>query len=325
MLNQTLKIVEKHSITSEPSLKEFHQRKQQAHFDRLWLIEPEKLDPLRDCMERERIQRTLDLILSLGSLRGKKVVDLGCGNGILAKKMRDAGAQVDAVDVSINALKLLKQGNIENIQPIREYVPMTTLSDNAYDLVLSTELIADLPQEEYRLYVSELSRLVKKTGHVICSTSLDIHSEDALLRFASLAETEFNITAWTFSHHLCFIHLIDFFKAPSRFVKASQDPHYRQQALCRRQGPSQSWFRINSTKIPSLFWKWLQCPSDHIIRRIQQNRSLLIFLEKICSFLWPDAGISHALFLGQRRPIMEAPAIDRKQPDVQARKKILWE
>lgn len=309
---------------SSPSPRKEKRIELQAKFDRLWLVDPKHMDPMRNCMERERINRTMDLVEKFLVLDGKKAADLGCGSGVISRKLRDAGATVDAVDISKNALKTLEQSPSEMIHPIHEYVPMTTLKDDCYDLVLSTELIANLPSDEYRLYFSELSRIVKSDGYVVCSTLIDINSEDALQRFANLAETEFRIDKWIFSHHLCYLRLADFIKAPERFARASRDKEYRLREFDRRFGISKIWFRLNSSKPVGVFWTVVQYPLKPILKWIRQSRSILIALEKICSFLWSDSGISHAIFIGQRRPMVEILPQDEIPKELKHKKQV-WE
>jgi 2-polyprenyl-3-methyl-5-hydroxy-6-metoxy-1,4-benzoquinol methylase len=331
MENKRLKIVKtdnniqnKAEDQSPLSNRKMHRKELQARFDRLWLIDAEHMDPLRNCMERDRIERTMTLIQTTLSLSGKLVADLGCGSGVLTRKTRDAGAKVDALDISVNALKILREHRMDNIEAIQDYVPMTTLKDDSYDLVVSTELIAWLPEDEYRLYFSELARLVKLDGHVVCSTQIDINSDDALQRFANLAETEFKIDKWILSHHLCYLRITDFFKAPARFAKASHDNEYRLRELNRRYGFSQWWFRMNSTKAPAFLWSLIQYPLKPIVGLLRQNRTLLLCLEKICSFFWSQSGISHAIFIGQRRPMLEILP-KNEIPKELKHKKQLWE
>lgn len=306
------------------SNRKMQRQETQAYFDRLWLVDAEHMDPLRNCRERERVDRTLQLIKDQIDLAGKTAADLGCGSGVLTRRLRDAGAKVDAIDISGNALKLLKEKGTENIQPIQDFVPMTILKDDSYDLVMSTELIAVLPHEVYRLYFSEMSRLVKPEGQVVCSTLIDINSEDALQRFGALAETEFKIDQWVFSYHLCHIRISDFFKAPSRFVRASRDSEYRHRELDRRYSISRWWFRLNSSKAAAAFWFIFQYPCKPFVYLLRQNRSILLGLEKFCKFLWSDSGISHAIFIGKRRPMLETlPA--NEIPKELKHKKQVWE
>ncbi len=179
----------------------------QAYFDRLWLVDAESMNPLRNCMERERLDRTVRLAKSHVALDHKRVVDLGCAAGVMTRMLRDEDTQIDAVDISGNALKKLKEQDMTNILPVQDYVPMTTLKDDAYDLVVCTELIADLKPQEYRLLISELARLVKPEGYVVCSTAVDINSEDALQKFRDLAETELQIDEWVVSYHRLYIRI----------------------------------------------------------------------------------------------------------------------
>ncbi|MCE5318258.1 MAG: methyltransferase domain-containing protein [Parachlamydia sp.] len=89
----------------QPSERLSRRKEAEARFDRLWLVSPEQMNPLRNIRERERLDRTLDILKGI-DLQSKRVVDLGCGGGVLSRKLRDSGAEVDAVDISSNALKL---------------------------------------------------------------------------------------------------------------------------------------------------------------------------------------------------------------------------
>ncbi|KAF3362990.1 Uncharacterized protein PHSC3_000526 [Chlamydiales bacterium STE3] len=297
-------------------------QKTEAFFERLWLLDRAQFNPKRHCMECLRVERTLQLIRDYQSMASKKVADLGCGYGIFAKALRDQGAKVDALDIASNALQHVK--NEEHIKPIQDFVPYTHLEDGAYDLVLSTELIAYLPQEEYRLFFSELSRLVNKDGFVVCSTPLDIYSIDALDRFAALAETEFTIEKWVFSHHYLWIKLYRLIQAPHRFVKASKDKRYREEELSKKKGFAKWWFNVNSLVVSGFLWapiKWLLHPFSILI---EKNQHLLLCLEKFSRFVWQEQAISHALFIGKRKPLFETPPEERL-PMERGTKKMIWE
>lgn len=296
----------------------------QARFDRLWKTDPQHLDPHRNVLEQERLDRSLNLLLSKTSLKNKKGVDLGCGKGDFTFSLEKEGAEMDAVDISAVALKLLKEKGGKNITTFQEYVPNTTLKDNDYDLVVCLELIAYLPSDEYRLLFSELARLVKAEGVVMGSTSLDIGSEDALQRYSNLVETEFQVEDWVLSYHRCWIRLREFLEAPAHFSRASREPDYRHRALKDRKGFSQKWFRWNSQSPISYLWfaiSWLLSPLNGWIKR---SRSLLLALEKFCKFFWNQDGISHAIFIGKRRPLFVHQP-ESEIPKVGKQKKQVWE
>lgn len=289
----------------------------------MWKTDPEQFNPERNCMERERISRTWDLILKHFSPEGKQVADLGCGRGILAVKLCEKGASVHAVDIADYPLHQLDQKHIRNLTTSQDYVPRTILRDDFYDLVISTDMIAYLPPDEYRLYFSELSRLIKLSGFVVCSTPIDLCSEDALQRFANFAETEFKIEQWVFSYHRLYIGLLNLLKAPSRFAKAYSNPDYKTSALNQRRGLTRWWFEVNSTAIPAAIWSVVAVILKPIVHKIEQNHTILNFLEKITKLFWTDSGISHAIFLGSRRPLVIEPS--SPPPTERRGRKQVWE
>jgi len=296
----------------------------QAHFETLWHRDPSQFDSFRNCSERERVKRTLAVIEKKISLQGKKVLDLGCGQGNLSRMLRDKGAIVTAVDVAKNALQAFHDIDDENINLIHDCIPHTKLDDGAFDLVLCTDIIGYLSPKEHRLFFSELARLVKKDGFVICSTAIDILSVDALDRFASLADTEFNILHWKLSYHLLWIKFLNFFKSPKRFARARQDSQYRKKVLSKRSGIGRLWFQWNSAAFIGDFWKAFGFLTSPICRFFEQNRSFLLFLEKVCHALKSRRGVSHAIFIARQRPLHKA--ISPKQaPSERKTKKMLWE
>jgi 2-polyprenyl-3-methyl-5-hydroxy-6-metoxy-1,4-benzoquinol methylase len=296
----------------------------QARMDHLWHQNPEQFNPLRNCSERERLERTLHLIREYSHLSDQFAVDLGCASGVFSKKLRDAGASVHAVDVSSLALNKLRESEAHHIEAIQDCLPDTSLKDNTYDLVVCTDVIGFLNPQDYRLLFSELSRLVKSEGFVVCSTALDINTEDPLDKFAKLAETEFNISKWKMSYHLLHIRLSDFFEAPARFVRASREPDYRHREVEKRKGFSRLWFQWNSAYAPSFLWYPLYILATPIVSLLQQSRYLMIVLEKITHFLWNESGISHAIFIGQRRPLVY-PLPREEKPRELKHKKQVWE
>src|SRR5262249_37287255 len=158
----------------------------------------------------------------------------------------------------------------------------------------STEVIGYLPTQQHRLYFSELARLVKTNGLVVCSSALDINTDGAAQLFGSLAETEFQGLSWNFSYHLLYIRMTHFLTFPERMAEASESPELRKQELAEKKGISRWWHRVNSSKPMGLFWKCLSYPLGPVVRAYNQSRWLLLKLESVCKFLWSDSGISHA-------------------------------
>lgn len=296
----------------------------QATLERLWRQNPQQFDPQRDCIQRQRLKNTIETLCEMLPLKGKYAVDLGCGTGDLTRLVRDEGAQIDAVDIATIALQKLKEQDMHHITAIQDCLPLTRLKDNAYDLVICTEVIGYLKSTEYRVFFSELARLVKLDGLVVCSSELDINTQDPLENFAALAETEFNIDRWVISHHMLFIRFCHFFEIPARYIQASQNNEYYQKELSSKTTLGRLWYQWNTTRGMVMFWKFINLASAPIAARAKQNNFLMNFLEKICRFLWSQSGISHALFIGARRPLTFPLAPD-KIPRERKHKKEVWE
>lgn len=315
----------KEDSTSRPFFASRLDRKKalQAKFERLWLLHPEQFNPLRNCMERERLERTWSLLTHYIHPHEKFMADIGCGAGVFSRRLRDAGAKVDAIDIAENALKYMREQDTHDITPKQDAMPSTMLPDQAYDAIVCTELIAELPPEDYRLFFSELSRLIKPNRYVICSSPLDIRTEGGVKKLMELAETEFTIDGFVLSYHALYIRLKNFFKAPGRYVKGWKDPHFRQQEQERRAGFSRFWFRLHST--PPLVWLWIPISwlFIPILATFRNSHYLLIGLEKICQFLWDESGISHIIFIGKRRPF--SPEAPQPTPIERPKKKQIWE
>jgi 2-polyprenyl-3-methyl-5-hydroxy-6-metoxy-1,4-benzoquinol methylase len=293
-----------------------------AKYERLWKVDPEQFNPLRNCMERERLNRTLDLLATHINLKGTLIADLGCGGGEFSRRMRDGGAEVHAVDVAENALKVLREHNFHNIKTIQDYVPRTLLSDSTYNGVSVLELIAELPSDEYRMLFSEIARLMKRDGFVLFSTPVDYRSDDAIERLAMIAETELKILEWRFSYHALYLRLKGFIESPKNFVKGWKDKNLRNKRIEERKGLSRFWYRINTSAILGPLWVPIELLFKPLVYLFRQNRSLLLSLEKVCRFLSDRAGISHVIFIALRKPIMVpnvAPVQERPK------KREVWE
>ncbi len=114
----------------------------------------------------------LDYIEQHAGLRGKTVLDVGCGGGILSEAMARRGADVTGIDMSAPALSVarlhaLEQGvKIDYVQsPAEQYA-----NDHAgqFDVVTCLEMLEHVP--EPASVVQACAQLVKPGGAVIFST-----------------------------------------------------------------------------------------------------------------------------------------------------------
>lgn len=296
----------------------------QAIMERQWLENPGQFDPERDAVQRKRLNNTIEAIKKQLNLTEKRVADLGCGPGNISRLLRDEGATIDALDIAKQALERLKSGDMQRINVFQDCLPYTRLDDNAYDLIVCTEVIGYLNPKEYRMLFAELSRLVNKHGFVACSTSLDLNSDNALERFAALAETEFEIDQWILQYDLLWIKLCRFFEAPQVYLKGSKNRLEREKELNKRKSFDKWWYKFQTTPLFRGIWAGINLIASPIASYCRQNERMMIFLEKLTKFIWSESGISHALFIGKRRP-MTFPLPPEERPIEIKHKRQVWD
>jgi len=106
------------------------------------------------------------------TLAGKKVLDVGCGGGILAESMALKGAEVCGIDLSDRALKVAELHLLESRLAVRyEAVPVEDLAARtpaAFDVVTCMELLEHVPDPSST--VAACARLLKPGGHAFFST-----------------------------------------------------------------------------------------------------------------------------------------------------------
>ena len=115
----------------------------------------------------------LDWIDSLAPLAGKRVLDVGCGGGILADSMARRGADVLGIDLAGKALKVAQLHAIEASTPRIAYreiaaEALAQESPDAFDVVTCMEMLEHVPDPSS--IVRAAATLVKPGGWVFFST-----------------------------------------------------------------------------------------------------------------------------------------------------------
>ncbi len=115
----------------------------------------------------------LDWIQSLAPLRGKAVLDVGCGGGILAESMAVAGAEVLGIDLAGKPLGVARLHALESgVHGVdyREVAAEALAAERpaAFDVVTCMEMLEHVPDPSS--VVSACGKLVKPGGWVFFST-----------------------------------------------------------------------------------------------------------------------------------------------------------
>jgi 2-polyprenyl-6-hydroxyphenyl methylase/3-demethylubiquinone-9 3-methyltransferase len=110
----------------------------------------------------------LDWIAQHAPLEGARVLDVGCGGGILAEAMARRGAKVTGIDLAEKALRVAQLHLLESKLDIR--YEMSSVDDVAgeFDLVTCMELLEHVPDPA--AMVAACARLVRPGGQVFFST-----------------------------------------------------------------------------------------------------------------------------------------------------------
>jgi 2-polyprenyl-6-hydroxyphenyl methylase/3-demethylubiquinone-9 3-methyltransferase len=114
----------------------------------------------------------LGWIDGLAPLAGKRVLDVGCGGGILSEAMARLGAQVTGIDLSekplrVAELHLLESGLSVSYQKISAE-DLAATQAGTFDVVTCMELLEHVPEPPST--VAACAQLVKPGGRVFFST-----------------------------------------------------------------------------------------------------------------------------------------------------------
>ena len=114
----------------------------------------------------------LEWIDNQAGIRGKRVLDVGCGGGILAESMAAGGALVTGIDLSEKALKVAKLHQLESgVQLDYRLIAAEDLAKEqpeAFDVVTCMEMLEHVPDPGSIL--AACAAMVKPGGWVFLST-----------------------------------------------------------------------------------------------------------------------------------------------------------
>jgi 2-polyprenyl-6-hydroxyphenyl methylase / 3-demethylubiquinone-9 3-methyltransferase len=114
----------------------------------------------------------LDWIDNHAHLSGKRVLDIGCGGGILSESMAVRGATVKGIDLSTNALGVADLHSLESgVEVAYEEIAAESIAarePGTYDVVTCMEMLEHVPSPA--AIVQACSTLVKPGGWVFFST-----------------------------------------------------------------------------------------------------------------------------------------------------------
>ncbi len=114
----------------------------------------------------------LSFIKSHTKLTTMRALDIGCGGGLLSEAMAKEGAQVTAIDMSSEAIKVAKMhAEKENLNIDYQDISIEEFSDQdpkLFDVITCMELLEHVPHPDE--FIAEIAKLIKPEGKVFFST-----------------------------------------------------------------------------------------------------------------------------------------------------------
>ncbi|MBC8500870.1 MAG: class I SAM-dependent methyltransferase [Nanoarchaeota archaeon] len=90
--------------------------------------------------------------------KNKKIIDLGCGEGVLVEEFKKKGYDIVGLDYNYSSKNVIR-GDITKMR----------FKSDSFDLVMALDVIEHFNFEEQDLAVKEIKRIVKKNGIILIS------------------------------------------------------------------------------------------------------------------------------------------------------------
>ncbi len=129
-----------------------------------------KFNPIRISYIKENIISTFKIKKRKEILKGIKILDIGCGGGLLSEPMARLGAEVVGIDASEKNINVAKLHAKENNLRIKYFCssPENFKIDTKFDVILNMEIIEHV--EDVSFFLKACTKLLKKNGIMFIAT-----------------------------------------------------------------------------------------------------------------------------------------------------------
>ncbi len=129
-----------------------------------------KFNPIRISYIKEKIINSFKLENSYKPLQKIRLLDIGCGGGLLSEPMSRLGAEVTGIDASEKNIQVAKLHAKKNNLKINYLTasPENFKIDRKFDVILNMEIIEHV--EDVDVFLKSCSSLLKKEGIMFVAT-----------------------------------------------------------------------------------------------------------------------------------------------------------
>jgi len=129
-----------------------------------------KFNPIRIAYIRDNIIKTLKLKDKNKPLEKIKILDIGCGGGLLSEPMCRMGAQVTGIDASEKNINIAKLHAKKNNLDIKYYCvsPENFKINDKFDVILNMEIVEHV--QDVNFFLQSCSKLLKNHGIMFVAT-----------------------------------------------------------------------------------------------------------------------------------------------------------
>lgn len=115
--------------------------------------------------------KLVTLFQLLGDIKGKTILDLGCGGGFFAAQCKERGANVIAVDYAKSAVAFARDRFPTLDVRVASAYTLSEFQENQFDSVLLIDVIEHVSDQQSVL--KEIQRIMKPHGLLVISTDLE--------------------------------------------------------------------------------------------------------------------------------------------------------
>ena len=115
-------------------------------------------------------QKAYESLRNIVDIKGRKVLDFGCGTGLLAERMSDQASSVVAIDPSEKMISVLKSKRLDNVHAIHSELTQELIDNNeilssGFDIIVASSALAFVP--DYQQTLKLLKKLLRRGGFLV--------------------------------------------------------------------------------------------------------------------------------------------------------------